>query len=345
MKVFLTGLEIRPSGTQSALPQSVKPLDAILIDCHNYKIIRLLLDGIVKNRRIANLTVPYTRAVFFSGLNIFKKHSNKYSFPIIFTYPFRLLRMKKTAFLIIVVMICACSCADPGDPEKVLARARKYFQQGEYEKALQDHIWFHDNALKYKPSLYGIRITFALLDWIELGQKYPKAHNELIDIRNRKADLIKTRHGTLELFHDVQSINKYLNDRQKTIDLYKDMTVCDFELAKRCYCVAKEDLIVYQEFGLCNRLMDVPMFIIRDMRQILDQNIQIYKTNQWADEAHLEWTIKHYLKEAEFTLIVLVKNKRFIEADRFLAEASEGIDIARIKSGLADLKNKYMTST
>jgi tetratricopeptide (TPR) repeat protein len=250
--------------------------------------------------------------------------------------------MKKTAFILVVGMIFVLSCSDPGDPEKVLARARKYYEQGNYEKALQDYIWFHDNALKYKPSLYGVRLSFALLDWIELGKKYPKAHNELIDIRNRKSDLIKTKHGTQELFHDVKSINTYLNENQKTVDLYKEMTICDFDLAKQCYILAKDDLIAHQEFELCNQMMEAPMFIIRDMRKLLDQNISIYKTNQWADETHLEWSIKYYLEETECTLIVLVNNRRFVEADRFLAQAAEDIDIARIKSGLADLKNKYM---
>lgn len=250
--------------------------------------------------------------------------------------------MKKSAFCIIIAIISILSCSDPGDPEKVLARAHKYFQQGNYEKALQDHIWFHDNALKYKPSLYGVRLSFALLDWIELGRKYPKAHNELIDIRNRKTDLIKKKRGTLELFHDVQSINKYVNESKRTIALYKEMTVCDFDLAKQCYDLAKEGLIAHEEFELCNRMMEAPMFIIRDMRNMLDKNIDIYKTNQWADEAHLKWSIQHYLQETEFTLIVLIKSNRLVEAKRFMGRAAKDIDIARIKSGLTDLEIKYL---
>lgn len=248
----------------------------------------------------------------------------------------------KKSLLIITSLIFMLSCSNPGDPEKVLARARKYYRQGDYEKALQDHIWFHENALTYKPSLYGVRLSFALLDWIALGKKYPKAHNTLIDIRNHKTELIKTKQGTVELFHDVQSINKYLNDSRRTVDLYKEMTVLDFKLAKKCYDLVKEDLISEQEFRLCNRMMPSPIFIVRDMRKILDRNIAIYKTNQWADHAHLEWTIDYYLEEAESTLIVLAENGRFVEAGRFLKEAEEDIDIARIKSGLADLKNKYM---
>ena len=252
--------------------------------------------------------------------------------------------MKKTLFVITGIIIFMVSCSNPGDPEKVLARGRKYARQGKYEKALQDYIWFHENAVKYKPSLYGVRLSFALLDWIELGRKYPKAHNTLIDIRNHKANLILNKQGSRELFHDVQSINKYLKENQKTVDLYKKMIDCDFNLAKQCYVLAKDDLITLGEFKICNRFMEAPLFIARDMRQLLEKNIAIYKTSQWADEAHLEWTIAAYLGEAEDTLIVLIKNNRLAEAGRFLADTSEDMDIERIKSGLTDLKHKYIES-
>jgi len=82
--------------------------------------------------------------------------------------------MKKTLFLIVIVFILcgilfAVSSTDPGDPEKVLARARSYRLSGQFEKALQDHIWFHENALKHKPALYGVRLSFALQEWVNLG--------------------------------------------------------------------------------------------------------------------------------------------------------------------------------
>ena len=252
--------------------------------------------------------------------------------------------MKTTPFLIIGFILFLLACDNPGDPEKVLARARKYYRQGQYEKALKDHIWFHENALTYKPSLYGVRLSFALIDWVKLGRKYPAAHNALIDLRNRKADLLRSRQGTPELFHDVKAINQYLYESQKTVELYKDLTDCDFDLAKQCYDLAKDELIAHGEFTLCNRMMAAPLFIVRDMRKMLDQNIQIYRSSQWADKAHLDWSIAHYLQEAEQTVIVLAENDRLVEAKRFLAEADDKIDIARIRTGIADLENKYITA-
>lgn len=249
--------------------------------------------------------------------------------------------LKISLVLAAVCMLLLLGCDRLPDPEKVLARARKYYRQGQYEKALQDHIWFHENALTCKPSLYGVRLSFALIDWIELGRKYPKARNALIDLRNRKADLLKKRQGTPELFHDVTSINKYLHETRKTVDLYKELTDCDFDLAKQCYDLAKDELIAHGEFTLCNRMMAAPLFIVRDMRNMLDRNIQIYRSSQWADKAHLDWSIAHYLREAEQTVIVLAENDRLVEAKRFLADAADKIDIARIRTGIADLENKY----
>jgi hypothetical protein len=255
--------------------------------------------------------------------------------------------MKKNLFLLAILLVLggillAVSTVDPGDPEKVLARARHYRLSGQYEKALKDHLWFHDHALKHKPALYGVRLSFALQEWIALGEKYPKARQALIEIRDRKTQLMKKGNGSPELFHDVQSMNRFLYESQKTVDLIKDMTVSDFEMAKRCYDLAKTDLIAAEEFELCNQLMDVPMFIVRDMKALLNQNITIYKTTAWADEPHLEWTIRHFLEEAESVLIVLTKNQRFVEAERFLKEAGKEMDIARIQSGLADLRSRYL---
>ena len=252
--------------------------------------------------------------------------------------------LKKSLVLITVGIVFLLGCDRPPDPEKVLARARKFHRQGAYEKALQDHIWFHDNALKYKPSLYGVRLSFALIDWVALGEKYPDAHNALVDIRNRKTGLIQNSQGSPGLFHDVAAINHYLNDRQKTVDLYKELIHVDFDLAKQCYDLAKSDLIAFQEFQICNRMMPSPVFIVRDMRNMLKKNIEIYKSTQWADNTHLEWTIAHFLEEAEATLLVLAKNNRFAEAHRFLADAAKGIDMARIRSGLEDLRHKYAPS-
>ncbi|HTD86247.1 MAG TPA: serine/threonine-protein kinase, partial [Candidatus Binatia bacterium] len=77
----------------------------------------------------------------------------------------------------------------PGEkpqPSKILDEAKEQRQHGEYEQALQRHIWYHNHALEFEPSLTGVRLSFALAEWIELGRRYPRARRALIEIRDEK---------------------------------------------------------------------------------------------------------------------------------------------------------------
>jgi len=61
------------------------------------------------------------------------------------------------------------------DPRQVLDSARDNARNGRHAEALEDFIWFHDNALKHAPNLRGVRSSFALLYWHDLARGYPPA--------------------------------------------------------------------------------------------------------------------------------------------------------------------------
>ena len=251
--------------------------------------------------------------------------------------------MKKTISLLIFIFLLLSSCSK-NDPDKVLQRARNNFEKGRYEQALQDQIWFHDNALKYKPSLYGVRLSYALADWIRLGEKYPAALEKLKEIRDNKTEQIKNGEGSFDLFHDVASIHEYLNESIKTVELYKNLIKIDFNLAKECYRLAKEALIDHGEFKICNRFVPNPLSSLRSMKEVLAVNIRIYKEKDWAGQEHLEWAIDDYLIEAEQILLILTNNDRRDEAKRFIDEASKDMDIKKILYGLQNLNKKYLAN-
>ena len=251
--------------------------------------------------------------------------------------------MKKTTFLLIAIFLLLSSCSKD-DPDRVLQRAGNNFEKGRYEQALQDHIWFHDNALKYEPSLYGVRLSYALADWIRLSEKYPAALEKLKEIRDNKTEQIKNGKGSFHLFHDVESINDHLNRSSKTVELYKDLIKIDFNLAKECYRVAKEPLIDHGEFEICNRFVPNPLSSLTSMKEGLTVNIRIYKEKDWAGQEHLEWAIDDYLIEAEQILLILTKNDRRDEAKRFINEASKDMDIKEILYGLQNLNKKYLAN-
>src|SRR5690349_10482282 len=77
--------------------------------------------------------------------------------------------------------------AEDQDPQAVLNEARQLAQAGKYEEALAKHLWYHENALRIQPSQLGVRVSFALAAWRDLGEKFPKAHDALVGIRDEDA--------------------------------------------------------------------------------------------------------------------------------------------------------------
>src|SRR5436190_22278410 len=112
---------------------------------------------------------------------------------------------------------------------KALADARRLVQSGHYAAALEKHVWFHDHALAVEPSYYGVRLSFALRDWVELGRKYPPAMEKLQSIRDEKIALLSSGSREREVFHDVVSINEYLGQREKTVQLFNQFDAADPE--------------------------------------------------------------------------------------------------------------------
>jgi hypothetical protein len=252
--------------------------------------------------------------------------------------------MRKVGLILFVIFFAFISCSKAeNDPDKILDRARVNFKKGNYEDALKDHIWYHDNALKYKPSLYGVRLSFALSDWVRLGQKYPPALAKLKEIRDIKTDRIITGDGSLNLFHDVESINSHLEESQKTVQLFKAISNKYPELGIKCYRVAKDALIEYKKFKICSEYLRKPLDKLGNMKDLLASDLEMYKGSD-MEERITDWTIKHYLEESEQIIIILTNNNRIDEAGHFLAEAKKDIDIQKIIRGLQDIENKYLAN-
>jgi len=56
-----------------------------------------------------------------------------------------------------------------------LNETNKMVKKGQYKEALQRFIWFNEHALEYDESMTGVRLSFALGYWKELGDIYPPA--------------------------------------------------------------------------------------------------------------------------------------------------------------------------
>src|SRR5262249_36055875 len=106
------------------------------------------------------------------------------------------------------------------DPAERLRRGEEAARDQRYQEALEDYLWFHEHALECDSAYYGVRLSFALASWIELGEAYPPAKTALRGIRDRKTTALLSGAEDRELFQDVASINDHLNEHRATYELF-----------------------------------------------------------------------------------------------------------------------------
>lgn len=168
---------------------------------------------------------------------------------------------------IFILLAFAGLCHAEDEAERALNDARRLAEQGAYEEALEKHVWFHNNALTIRPSYYGVRLSFALSDWVDLGKKYPKALETLKKIRDEKTAKLLASEGTRGLFHDVESINEALEDYKATVTLFKQLDSANPRFATAVYDIAEDALVYEWEYSLARKYLGDPVERLKAAKQ------------------------------------------------------------------------------
>lgn len=130
--------------------------------------------------------------------------------------------------------------------------------RGEYQTALEHLVWFHEYALEETRALLGIRLSYALAYWIELGAEFPPALDALRQIRDRKvADLRAGRYDG-QLFLDVSAINDYLSEGAATYLLYVELQHRTPAFAAECAPIALPAVVDAQDYVLAKAICGEP---------------------------------------------------------------------------------------
>ena len=158
--------------------------------------------------------------------------------------------------LLVLPLVCWSREKDKAD--EALEQALQYAAQGKFEEALQKHIWYHDHALEINEAHYGVRLSYALSYWIDLGKKYPKALDALKDMRDQKTRRLLGGELDRALFHDVASINYVLGESKATVELFKKLDAAWAEFAASVSDMADEALFTAKEYPLERKYLGDP---------------------------------------------------------------------------------------
>jgi hypothetical protein len=207
---------------------------------------------------------------------------------------------------------------DP-DPQAILQEAKADARAQNYEAALAKQVWFHQHALAVRPSLYGVRLSFALSAWVDLGKAYPPALEKLQSTRAEHATKVRDGSGGREDFHDFEAISRTLKEDGPTKELFVWLDANKPELAKQVYDLAQPALINAAAYQLCGRYLDPD--------KAFQRLLKAYQTNrQMAEDpkfgARMQAFGEKSFANGTATLVaLLVRNERLVDAERIMAAA------------------------
>jgi len=109
------------------------------------------------------------------------------------------------------------------DPDEWSRWAREWRQAGRFEEALRAHQWYHANVLELDEAAYGVRLSFALADWVDLAREYRPALDALTETRSQAAAAAVGHPPDYEAFHDALAIDRALGQEAPAYDLILDV--------------------------------------------------------------------------------------------------------------------------
>ncbi|MBB3223139.1 hypothetical protein [Pseudoduganella umbonata] len=204
-----------------------------------------------------------------------------------------------------------------GQAHDVLERARTARLEGRYEDALRDHLWFHENALAVEPGLAGVRLSFALRDWIYLAEQFPLARRALQGLRDRDTARMLDGGQTRELFRDIVAINSALGEERATHDLFVRMDIQMPELARQCADFALPALVAAEDFTLARRYLGDPAKRVQALAANLNAyTAELVKTAGTSSAPALLSFVLNYTKEVRLVVEVLRRQDEEDVAER-----------------------------
>jgi tRNA A-37 threonylcarbamoyl transferase component Bud32 len=154
------------------------------------------------------------------------------------------------------------------DLRKILDEAKPLMEQGQYDAALQRYIWYYNHVLELGDTYQRSHRRYSGLyhDWAELGRRYPKAREALVELGDHDTQEFSAGHGYFELFNEIFNVNRALQQDDATVALFKSIQA-DKQLAQKCFVLVDALLIERGDYALCLSYIGEPKAAVESYRQ------------------------------------------------------------------------------
>ncbi len=162
------------------------------------------------------------------------------------------------------------------DLQKIRDEIQTLMNSGDYEAALQRQIWYFNHALQFGET-DPVRLSFGIMNWAELGRRYPKAKQALIEIRDRDAQQFSNGKGSFALFSEVANLNRELSDDNSTYMLFQSIEQRDPGLAQQCYFTIESQLVQQGDYQTCRKYLGDPLVRFEMVRHMYATQLENQK--------------------------------------------------------------------
>jgi hypothetical protein len=231
--------------------------------------------------------------------------------------------MKYMLFMLLLLMsdkaTAEWKAPEKPNPSAILNEAGDDARARRFEDALAKHVWFHEHALEHDDGQFGVRLSFALSDWHELGQVYPPAMERLKKTRDdaTKRALEDAGKAAWNAFIDMRSINRVLGKDRKTVEVFEQLVEKKPEVATAVYGLAEPALIKAEKYELCGKYLEPT--------QTADRMVELYllklksandKSSPLPKSMLLQNAENSFTQESATLIALLALNKRGAEAEK-----------------------------
>lgn len=226
--------------------------------------------------------------------------------------------MQRVGALVLATGVTAAGAAAWTPPVKpdvdaILNQARDDAIAGRLDEAAAKHRWYHAHALAFKPSHVGVRVSFAMADWVRLARRHPPAMQDMLDAQAQAVQVLKAGGpGAGEALGDLAAFAGSLGDPRPMADAMAWLDANRPADARRHAHEALPALVTANEAALAVRYLDADRWLAERKR-----SFDAVTERDWLGVAKAEQRERAQAfadREAAFAVAALVKAGRPAEA-------------------------------
>lgn len=213
--------------------------------------------------------------------------------------------------MICIFLLFGCNITKK-DPASELDDARINVKNVRYSEALKNYVWFFNNSTEIEPAMFGVKHSYCVGEWRELGNLYKPAllaYREELLKRQKK---LLNGSDSWKLFMEFDALCQYDGKKNEVIKVFMNYHKGknqNKEFAEKIFNPIKEDLLALEFYNICSEYTKDP---IRKADQIiylhrLNVEFEEKSDNQCDNNSFAE---DSYISDSSYLLTVLKKTNR-----------------------------------